>query len=376
MIDRIVPWPRGIAKALLLAGIILGVFGAASRNADAFPFLAVHGYVNCTSCHVSPAGGGALNPYGRQLSGELLSTWAKEEEGGFAEGYVKLPSWLNVGGDLRAVEIYRSTPQARQFRFLDMQEDVEAAASYRGFTADVSAGLYMEQPQARRFFLGYQPTDEVSFRVGKFRYAYGLMEADHTTPIQRGLGRDENTESYNLEAAWLGEKLNFYLTADFGTLDNDLISASARERGGAARLGIPFAESSQAGLSFFHGVSQNISRDVVGPFGILGLTRSTFLLTEFDLQNRRSSTGGVSAGWVTWSRLDYEFIQGLHGYLTYGLTRPDFKTSTGKSTNWGIGSQWFPRPHFEFQFLWQFQSVSAFQDATLQYGTLLLHYYL
>src|SRR5665213_92015 len=86
------------------------------KVAMAFPEMIRHGYVNCTSCHVSPSGGGVLTQYGRQLSGDLLSMAATEKETPFLHGLVQTPEWLLGGGDFRAVEIYRNTPQVTAYR--------------------------------------------------------------------------------------------------------------------------------------------------------------------------------------------------------------------------------------------------------------------
>jgi len=361
-------------------GLILGLgFGGLllSQPAHAFPEMVRHGYVNCTSCHVSPSGGGALTTYGRQLSGDVLSTWSREGEANVLYGALKPPEWLTLGGDYRAIEIYRDTPQVDAYRFLLMQGDVEAAATYRKFTFDVSLGLYMfEALESRQFYANYRPTDELSFRLGKFRPAYGLMDPDHTTPIHRGLGWDEGTESYNLEAAWLGESFNTYVTADLGPIGSKIIPTDQREKGVALRTGVPLGESYQVGASYFHGVSESFDRDVTGPFVILGFTHHFFLMSEADFQSISPNTAGTTNGWVTYNRLDIEPLQGLHGYLTCELTRPDFDDSSSQTSAWGIGAQFFPRPHFEVNFLWQFQSVPAFPSDVLDYATLLLHYYL
>lgn len=364
-------------RHLWISLVLLLVMLSFSHPAQAFPEMARHGYINCNSCHVSPSGGGVLTAYGRQLSGDLLSTWSRDGETDLLYGAIKSPAWLNLGGDYRSVEIYRDTPQVDAYRFLVMQGDVEAAANYNAFTFDFSLGFYMfEALESRRFYLNYRPTDELSFRIGKFQQAYGLMDPDHTTSIHRGLGWDEGTESYNIEAAWLGEIFNAYATANFGPLDSKLIPSDMKEKGVSVRLGVPIGERFQVGASYFHGVSQDFDRDVAGPFAILGFTHHFFLLTETDLQSISAGAAGTTKGWVTWSRLDYEPVQGLHGYLTYELTRPDFGDSSKQTSAWGIGSQFFPRPHFEFNFLWQFQSVPAFPSNVLSYMTLLLHYYL
>ena len=319
-----------------------------------------------------------LTPYGRQLSADLLSAWSREGESDFIYSAVKEPDWLNLGGDERAVEIYRNTPQAWQTRFLVMQLDLEAAATYDKFTFDVTGGYYMfESLQSRQFYIDYRPTEELSLRLGKFRQAYGLMDPDHTTPIHRGLGWDEGTETYNLEGAWLSDKLNAYLTANFGPLGTGIIPLDQQEKGAALRVGVPFLDRFQVGGSYFHGVSESGNRDVFGPWGVLGFTPHFFLLSEIDFETMYDQPSLLgTTGWVTWNKLDYEFIQGLHGYLVYQLDRPAFSDPTGQTSAWGFGSQFFPRPHWEFNFYWLFQSDPGFPGQTLDYAVLLFHLYL
>jgi hypothetical protein len=202
------------------------------------------------------------------------------------------------------------------------------------------------------------------------------MDPDHTTPIHRGLGWDEGTETYNLEGAWLGERFNVYATANFGPLGTGIIPLVEQEKGAAFRVGVPFLDRYQVGASYFHGVSQSGDRDVFGPWGILGFTQHSFLLTEIDFQALSGPANSGSTGWVTWNRLDYEFIQGLHGYLAYQVDRLAFSDPSQTSSAWGIGSQFFPRPHWEFNLSWLFQSDPAFPGQTLDYAVFLMHFYI
>ncbi|MBS1963576.1 MAG: hypothetical protein JST04_15280 [Bdellovibrionales bacterium] len=364
-----------MTKLPLELGLFTALFLASATSAFAFPEMIRHGYPNCTSCHVSPSGGGVLTSYGRQLSGELMSMTTSEKDANFLHGILKSPEWLLAGGDVRSIEIYRNTPQVRAYRFLNMQADLEAAATLGKFTADVSGGFYMLDPGFHRYYLNYRPTDELSFRVGRFRQAYGLMDPNHTSPIHRGLGWDEGTESYNLEAAWLGENLNAHLTGNFGAATS-LVPNTAKEKGVALRVGKPLGERSQLGISAFRAKSDLATRTVAGPFAIVGISPRIFLLSEVDYQRISPDSARALYGWVTWNRFDYEFVQGLHGYLTLAQSRVPSTDGVRPNTYWGVGSQWFPRPHFEFDFQWQFQSVREFPDDELTYATLLLHYYL
>ena len=77
-----------------------------SPNAFAFVENITHGYVNCTACHVSPAGGGLLNEYGRSLSSELMSTWGWNGAEDPAFGLVKNTKTITFGGDFRSIQTY------------------------------------------------------------------------------------------------------------------------------------------------------------------------------------------------------------------------------------------------------------------------------
>ena len=327
-----------------------------------FPELVRHGYVNCTSCHISPSGGGVLTQYGRELSKEILSTWGtkSETESQFAYGIVKTPEWLDALGLYRGVYAYQNTPFIQQGQYIFMQADLEAAAhvnkwyldaalGYENKTADTSIPDHLI---SRRHFLNYRPTDELSFRAGRFLPNFGINTADHIIPTKRNLGWDEGLETYNLEAAWIGEKYGLFVTGDLGRPDKP---SYHREQGIAITPSIAIADTYKVGGSYFYGNSQDSTRSVGGPWGILGFSHSVFLLTEWDIQHNSSKTGAfqTQTGMVNYQRLDYEMIQGLHVYLTQDFSQLDFHDPRSLSNSYGLGTQWFPRPHFEFNLSWQ-----------------------
>ena len=103
-----------------------------------------------------------------------------------------------------------------------------------------------------------------------------------------------------------------------------------------------------------------------------GAKLHVYLLSELDFQFFHQTSNN---GWVTWNRLNYEFVQGLIGYGQLGITRGATLDPLGDSTQYGPGIQIFPRPHFEFLLQWLFQRFPGFPNDTLNYGELLLHYY-
>ena len=183
------------------------------KSAQAFPEMIRHGYVNCTSCHVSPNGGGLLIEYGREISVAALSATGTEEE---AKPFYHLfdePKNMTVGSFIRGVQTAQNNSKVSSGYFWFMQADLEAAMSFgskKEWTADFSLGISPEvlngllpngvSPLAsRRQFLMYRPTEMTSIRAGKFLLDYGVYFPDHTISTRQGIGFDEGNETYNIE---------------------------------------------------------------------------------------------------------------------------------------------------------------------------------
>jgi hypothetical protein len=341
-----------------------------------------HGYINCTSCHVSPSGGGVLTPYGRSLSKEVLSTAGTDSETAFIYK-VNPPEWLNLGGDVRTLQTYQNSPQAISANLILMQADLEAAATYGKFTIDGTLGysdqgnpqLWTDYVLSRRHYLMYKPLDELSIRFGKFLYAYGINTPDHSITIKRGIQiDDEGTETYNLETAWLGETFNVYLTGIFGRPDNLSLN---REKGVTLNVSAAPSSTYKIGASYLYGVSQTGNRSVAGPYGILGFTPHFFLLSEFDFEGNllNGDPRGRVWGLAEYQRLDYEYFQGFHGYLVQQLLRSDFKDPNTLTKSYGLGIQFFPRPHFDLVFEWQIL-IPATTTSYTDFAFFMFHFYL
>lgn len=345
-----------------------------STHSWAFPEMIRHGYVNCISCHVSPTGGGVLTEYGREISGNLLSTWGADnpKEAQFAYDIVKLPDWLTAIGNYRGVYAYQNTPYISQGQYIYMQGDAEAAAHLKKWYFDASLG-YENKPNDISFtdhlisathFINYRPTDEFSFRIGRFYPAFGIYTPDHVIPTKRDLGWDEGQQTYNLEAAYISEKWNVFLTPDFGRPDQPSLH---RETGFSAWGSLAFADTYKVGLTYFYGNGQSTTRNVAGIWGTLGFAHNLFLLSEWDLQQQGSKNSSFPSqlGGVDYNRFDYELIQGLHVYLTQDFSQLNFNDFQTLHNSFGLGVQWFPRPHFEINVSWQrLRTIAISSDYT------------
>jgi hypothetical protein len=368
------------SRQLALAGAALSLFYA--NAAFAFPEMVRKGYANCTSCHVSTTGGGVLTEYGRELSVEALSWKGSESEAEFAYDLFKSPEWLNAGGDVRWVQTYVNTPTSVSGRDIWMQADGEAAVTVGPFTADGTAGVdEFGSFISRRHYLIYRtPVEGLSLRAGKFLPEYGIHFADHYLEVRRGLNLNEEAfpnlaESYNLEAAYIGETWNFYATAIFGRPDDLALN---HEKGFSLQASYFFDDRYKVGVSLYGGRHEDTSEDVgpgyryvYGPYGILGFTKYFFLLSEFDFQTLQNS----NEGFADYNRLDYEIFQGLHIFLTQEYGRYQFADPGTTDEVYGIGTQFFPRPHFELEAMYQKRRELG-ANYMVDYAFLMLHFYL
>ena len=346
-----------------------------------FPEMVRHGYPNCISCHVSPNGGGLLTQYGRGLSREVLSTWGSESEVSFLYGKITPPEWLNLGGDFRAVQTYMNSPALEQAKLIFMQADIAAAASYKKF--QLVASLGRQEPStsnlsggtiiSRQHYLNFRPTDELSFRAGKFQSAFGINTAEHIISIKRGLQWDEGSETYNVEAAWLSQDTDLFVTAILGRPDASNLNL---ESGLAVRASVSLAEKHKVGASYYYGSGPRGNRHVLGPYAILGFSPRFFVLGELDFQKNTLSSGISRWGLVSYLKVDYEFLQGLHGYLTGEILKADLSAPNTTTETYGLGVQFFPRPHLEANAMFLKQRMPSVSDGFSDFLWLLLHFYL
>ena len=364
-----------------LRGVLLVGAWLITSHAVGFPELVRRGYGNCTTCHYSPTGGGILTEYGRSLIPQVLSSGGTESESKFLWGAFDLPDWLSFGGDFRSLGAYQTFSGQSSFAFIFMQADAETAVSVDKFSAVATFGVDHDgSAVSRRHYLQYHVTDEINARAGRFMPAYGLNTEDHTIAIKRGLGKDQATESYNLELSWIGENLNVFATAVFGRLDNLSLGA---ESGAAFSASLYFEESYKVGVSYFYGYRSSVEqRHLTGPYAILGFTPHITLLAELDFQflspqaYSPQTNSIVQTGAVDDVRLDFEILQGLHLYGVQEFEQLDFNNSNTFSDAYGAGVQFFPRPHFELNVLYQRRRIGG---TSAPFGDLLwglLHVYL
>ena len=198
-------------SSLLAAIIVIG----ASHPAAAEPMFLSKQYPRCTSCHVSPTGGGLLNDFGRSMSHTVLPTIptsdpasasALDGEQAFLFGVLgdsMDPVRLGVG--LRPSHLRFDFPGGSTDRNFLMQADLQAAYQGHGLTVYGDIGRHVDGPDAvvgsYEHWVAYRTANDITVRAGRFMPAYGVRVADHTAFNRARLGFDRNDQIYGAEVS-------------------------------------------------------------------------------------------------------------------------------------------------------------------------------
>ena len=342
---------------------------------QAYPEMVRHHYVNCLACHESPAGGGLLTPYGRSLSSEILSTWGTTKEarafyGAFDNRFLR--EWFNIGGDFRGLQLHTENSSIKKGMFIRMQTGLETSIKYSNlkfvsFFGKQEAGN-MLRGEFTRFYLNYQVFDELSIRVGRFTPNFGLNIAEHTWATRQGLGFGEGSERNQVEMMWSGEKWNSSLTIS----KQDKTGAITKiEKAVSTQLNYNFFDSYRVGADLWVGKLEGQSRHILGLHSLLGFSEKIYSLIEMDYQKSFSS----KKGFFHFSKTGYEFIKGVHALLVEDYKKSDLNEAKTVSNMYGVGVEWYPRPHFEFEGIVSKKRVLKESREYADYAYLMMHYY-
>lgn len=349
------------------------------------------GYTNCTTCHVSPTGGGLLTDYGRNLSSEVLSTWGSVKEAQPGHGLLpekeepKEPSnkWFGIGGDVRAVQTKVENKFTKSGRFIWMQAMLDLGYRYKDITGVISIGKFDPQgkgdwsPYSERYYLMYQITDTHLVRVGRFNPSYGLNIPEHISPTRggtqgNGLGFGIGQERDSGEWHYINENWNFALGYAAGPKDH----ITPVEESVYGQIQRAFKEHYKVGMSAWSGHGPDSNRQMFAVHGLLGFTSQFYLLTEIGEQFLHPNVGSATTGIFGYHKLGYEFYKGMHAFALFDHMQPNMDDSSTYIHHWGGGVTFYPRPHFEISGVWTRELVRAASSDEGDYAWVLMHYYL
>ena len=369
------------------AALVVVLVLAAARPAEGYPqFQLATGAARCNQCHYAPAGGGLINGYGRDEAADSISMGGY---GDFLHGVWELPSWLGLGGDLRAAGLVNNVgaTDGAELTAFPMQADLYARVAVEAFSLYVSAGItgavrpeadFVDRLVSREHYLMWRPKSVGPYlRVGRFFAPYGLRLAEHLSFVRRFLGFNTLEETYNLAGGVVNDGWELHATA----FTPDPFRPVGFEGSGGAvyyerRFGETFAAAAQARFA----IASGDTRTQGGLVGKLYLEPArTLLLVQTDLVHERfDETGASRLQWVYYLGASWRFARGFMVQLMLERWDPDLATRGVARDALDLEVQWFPTAHVEVSLFGRLQLIGPGSDDSTGAQVLMLqaHYYL
>lgn len=297
--------PAGVA--IVVTVMVLWLL---NRPAKALPTMIRLGYSNCAACHISPQGGGLLNPYGRSID------QAQSLQGGdYHPSERPFVKWLSWGG--RITQDVRTVTQGQISSVTDepMLDTLRARFMYRNATElgkgfRLSAVINGENESSKRAalsyeppikpqevyvtsaLLSYRPKDTLEFEVGRDALPTGI-----NLPDQSYLFHAHNRIGYydaplQAKLFWWGKR---YQIMPYAFAPGGPEPSGERESGGGslAEFDVLGKGKTVVGVNALHGNSRNVHRTLVGPYVRLGFG-PWGILAEHDITDRKLTNPAVT----------------------------------------------------------------------------------
>jgi hypothetical protein len=260
---------RSVIRIVIVASVAF-----ASQRAHAYPQYQLSRDQTCTSCHISPSGGGLLSENGYNVA-EATSQLGTPPE--FMYGKVPQPAWLALGGDLRGATGYVHTPDGA-FTLFPMQADLYVHVAFNGFSLHLTGGArpaqwirgngtpgVIDRLWSREHYLMWQQNEGtgegVFVRAGRFMPVFGLRFAEHPDYVRQYGGTPLYGDTYAAAVEYVTPKWEAHLT---GFIEDPLIDPPVRSNNGAAAyaevrldphtaVGAEVMVTAASGLSTFRG---------------------------------------------------------------------------------------------------------------------------
>jgi hypothetical protein len=374
---------------------VLAILMVVARVAHAYPqFQLSSGSPRCSNCHLDPAGGGLLTPWGQDESSDTIG---RGGNGRFLHGAVDLPDWLVLGGDLRAAALANTTDDSNgtELAAFPMQADLAAHAGSGAWsvtaiigargavrtgspTAPMNPASTVEEPSlgsyviSREHYVMWRPDEQgVYVRAGRFAAPYGLRLADHTAYIRRYLGYNLMEETYGVGGGYLGDAVEIHATA---FVYDPLQGAPRKEVGGAVLVETQPGNTAVIGGSARVGVAPGDTRMQAGLHAKLWLEGPRVLMQGEVDGVRELLDGGDRWQLAAYVGPVYIPARGIYTGLAYEAFAEDLAVRGLLRQAADAWISVIPRAHWEVMVSGRGQRIGPQENALV--GMLQVHYWL
>jgi len=360
------------------------VIVALARVAHAYPQFQLVKDQTCSSCHLSPAGGGLLSENG-MATAENISQFGMAPE--FFYNKLPLPKWLELGGELRGAGGYDDAGITKGAIVFPMQAELYAAATFDAFSLHVTAGL--RDPQyvvpnsydpatlfaSREHWVQWQqkPGETGLFvRVGRFMPVYGLRFAEHPDYDRRYGGTPLYGETYAAAVEYLDPKWEVHAT---GFIVDPLFDSSEKGNGGTVYAEARLTDTTLVGVESKLDSTPD-DRKIYGGVTAKQLVTKTLLVEgEVQLVHQRIFGGSGVDGQLVATVVGSYFLGPFLFDLGVNVYHENLHFILLDQEAVDLNVHWFATSHVELLLTNRFQSRALGADGPASgYSLLQLHY--
>lgn len=326
----------------------LGALMVFAAPVAAEPYLAAYKGMQCSACHVHPAGGGMRNEYGNVFSqSELPAERIGDESSALWTG--KVLNWLSVGGDLRAEYRYTDTPNAESSSEFDV---VRGSIYLNAHIIPNRLSIYVDQQVApgsslnREAYVRLDSRNQKFFlTAGQFFLPYGLRLEDDSAFVRLTSGVNFTVPDRGFQVGyesgpWVAQV----------SLTNGSGGGAETDQGKQVSFLTSFVQANwRAGISFNTNNSDIGDRQMQNVFAGLR-TGSIIWLVEADLitddlpngAEREAIAGLLEANWL--------LIDGHNVKLSYDYFDPDNDVSEDHQARYSVVWEYTPIQFLQARF--------------------------
>jgi hypothetical protein len=373
---------------LLVSGIVLL---ACVRVAHAYPQFQLVKDATCTSCHLSPSGDGLLSENGLSTA-ENISQWGTAPE--FFYNKLPLPSWLELGGDLRGASGYDSAGAPNHTAVLfPMQGEVYAAATYKSFSLHLTGGVRdprscpLDDPNcpspastlffSREHWVQWQQdpgaTDGLFVRVGRFMPVFGLRFAEHPDYDRRYGGSPLYDETYAAALEYIQPAWEVHATAFI----KDPIAKHSVERGNGAALYAEarLTDATLVGVEGKLDVTPDDSNLYTGVTAKQLIRKDLVVEAEVELVHQTIHPGAYTVNQIVGTAVGSYFRGPFMIDLGFNIFQKNLDFIILEQEAYDLNVHWFATSHLELLLTNRIESLAFGADGGLSGYTLLqVHY--
>jgi hypothetical protein len=267
-----------------------------------------------------------------------------------------------------------------------MQNNVEFGVKYMKAMLVGTAGT-QEGPKtikrkseflSERHYLLWDLTPVSKVRVGKFRQHFGINHPNHTRFTKSQFNFGSNSETYNLEVTHFFDWGEINLSSAIGEIFEREADDSGRRN-----LVLNFTHymggKSRVGFSLMKDNGGTYESNILGVNGIVSLLKSLSLRGEVDYADKDNISNravtSTQKQLVSEFQLNYNLFKGAMPYVFIEQQQTDLSANETLVLGPGVGFQFLPLPHVEFQAEYQQRHAKSAPDNTEHRSFVTFHLY-